>query len=317
MGLILLWGVPFDSPMSAVHAALMRRSARFCFLDQCETKDAKLSLFVDEKIRGFIRLREHTWRLEDIEAAYLRPYDSRRVAESCGASPQEACQMRSLDEGLLTWSEVTPALVVNRPSAMAANGAKPLQAAEILRHGFLIPRTMVTTDPDAVVSFWETHGAIVYKSVSGTRSIVRLFTPAHRVRLPDVVHCPTQFQQYVPGTDYRVHVVGQRAFSCAVCSDADDYRYATHDGLDVAMVAASPPGEILEACIELCCVMGLHFAGVDLRLTPEGAWYCFEVNPSPGFTFYDEASGGGMADALAEMLIAAASRSDQLDGDTK
>jgi glutathione synthase/RimK-type ligase-like ATP-grasp enzyme len=49
--------------------------------------------------------------------------------------------------------------------------------------------------------------------------------------------------------------------------------------------------------------MGLLVSGIDLRVTGKGEWVCFEVNPSPGFTFY-EADGQPIAAAIADLLLA-------------
>ena len=49
--------------------------------------------------------------------------------------------------------------------------------------------------------------------------------------------------------------------------------------------------------------MGLHLAGIDLRQTPRGEWYCLEVNPSPGFTYYEAVTGQPIAAAVAELLV--------------
>ena len=35
----------------------------------------------------------------------------------------------------------------------------------------------------------------------------------------------------------------------------------------------------------------LLFAGIDLKQTPSGEFYCFEVNPSPGFLYYERHTG--------------------------
>ncbi len=50
--------------------------------------------------------------------------------------------------------------------------------------------------------------------------------------------------------------------------------------------------------------LGLLIAGIDLRLTDDGHWYCFEVNPSPGFTYYEIATGQPLALAVARLLSA-------------
>jgi D-alanine-D-alanine ligase-like ATP-grasp enzyme len=50
--------------------------------------------------------------------------------------------------------------------------------------------------------------------------------------------------------------------------------------------------------------MRLHVAGIDLRRTPDGEWYCFEVNPSPAFLYYETATGLPIAAAIARILAA-------------
>jgi hypothetical protein len=49
--------------------------------------------------------------------------------------------------------------------------------------------------------------------------------------------------------------------------------------------------------------MGLALAGVDLRLRPDGRWFCFEVNPSPAFSYYENAAGQPIAAAVATLLM--------------
>jgi glutathione synthase/RimK-type ligase-like ATP-grasp enzyme len=50
--------------------------------------------------------------------------------------------------------------------------------------------------------------------------------------------------------------------------------------------------------------MRLPVAGIDLRRTPEGEWYCFEVNPSPAFTYYESRTGQPIGRAIAKLLAA-------------
>ena len=206
---------------------------------------------------------------------------------------------------LSCWSEITPGLVVNRLAAMAGNGSKPYQAAQILRFGFRVPETIVTTDPGIVRAFWERHGSVIYKSVSAVRSRVSRLTAEHLERFGDVASCPTQFQRRIAGTDYRVHVVGAEIFACEVQSEADDYRYpGPHD---VSFSACSVPSEVEDRCRRLAAAMNLFVAGIDLRRSYlDDAWYCFEVNPSPGFTYYEEATGLPIGNAVARLLAAGA-----------
>lgn len=291
----LLWGIAEDSPLAAVRRALERRGTPVVFVDQRRSDESAIELHANGSLRGTISCGGAAADVAEIGSAYVRPYDARTL-------PGDHGHASALGDALLTFAEISGATVVNRPSAMASNNSKPYQSALIAAAGFDVPETIVTTDPQAVIPFWERHGAMIYKSVSGVRSIVARFTPEHVERLERVAHCPTQFQQYVPGTDVRIHVVGGDAFSCTIVSDGDDYRYASARDEMVVIEPYDPPDEIVHRAVGVTAALGLSFSGIDLRRTPDGRWYCFEVNPSPGFTFYESATGLPIADAVAALM---------------
>ncbi len=303
--MILLWGLPEDEPLRVVQQALDARGAAVLFLDQYEVLRSSLTLHVGASVEGLLRVGKRMVRLEDISAAYVRPYDSVGLLSDQASHPAAASFQHAMefDAGLRAWLEVTSALVVNPLHAMAENNSKPLQAMTIRAAGFEIPDTIVTTDRRSVQQFWDRHGAVIYKSTSGIRSVVSRLTPAHRQRLHDLRWCPTQFQEHVAGTDVRVHVVGEQVFGCEVLSDADDYRYAGRQGHSVEMRPYDLPPECAQRCLNVVHGMGLAIAGVDLRRTPEGRWYCFEVNPSPGFTYFQSHTGQPIGQAVADLLL--------------
>ena len=302
--MILLWGLPRDTPMTAVRGALERLRVPYRFLDQQDVLETEVELSVDPEVRGAIRMPGGSVALEDVTAFYLRPHDSRRLRALEG-TPQDGPARRHallVDDLLQSWAELTPALVINRPSAMASNGSKPYQSMLIRKHGFDVPETLITTSEEAALDFWRSQGEVIYKSISGVRSIVSRLTPAHRDRLEQLRWCPTQFQRCIPGQDYRVHVVGGALFPCVITSEADDYRYASRGGHAVELRPCELPDDVASRCLALSADLGLPVSGIDLRRTPEGRWCCFEVNPSPGFTYFEEATGLPIARAIARLL---------------
>jgi hypothetical protein len=300
---ILLWGISEDGPLTAVHEALQRQHAPVFFLDQRHVLNTEIELFIDKTVEGFIR-RHAICDVAALRAVYVRCYDSRRVPEieQSGEGSAAWRHAHSVDETLSSLLEVTPGLVVNPLSAMASNNSKPYQLSLIRSLGFEAPETLITTDSSAALEFWERHGAVVYKSISGVRSIVSRLTEEHLDRLVDLRWCPTQFQQYVCGRDYRVHIVGDEAFACEIATDADDYRYAARRGRDVELRPYDLPADCADKCRKLAAALNLVVTGLDLRRTPEGQWYCFEVNPSPAFTYYAAATDQPIADAVARLL---------------
>jgi glutathione synthase/RimK-type ligase-like ATP-grasp enzyme len=298
--MILLWGVPGERPLDVVRSALGDLRKRAFVFDQRAVGDWSIELSVGSEIEGRLVGPAGAIDLASIRAVYARPYDPAAVPAVAAAGPQSraADHARALHEALRVWSELTPAYVVNRLSAMASNSSKPYQARIIHEVGFAVPPTLVTTDPAAAKKFIAHHKDAIYKSVSAVRSVVAKVTPEIKeTRLDAVTCCPTQFQGYVSGTDVRVHVVGDETFACEIATSATDYRYPGN--ADVARKLVELPKEIAERCRAVTHKLGLVVAGIDLRRGRHD-WVCFEVNPSPAFTYFD--LDGAIARAVARQL---------------
>jgi hypothetical protein len=305
--LILLWGIGAEEPLAAVLQELIRLGAATCLIDQYDVLNTEIELDIAADVGGTVRTKDQAIDLAEVTACYLRPYSWQDLPAVAHIPMNSSAwhHAAAIEDVLSCWSEITPALVVNRLAAMAGNGSKPYQLAHIRRFGFRVPDTIVTTDPGVARAFWEHHGSVIYKSVSGVRSRVSRLKPEHLERLADVAFCPTQFQRYIAGTDYRAHVVGAEVFACKVRSEADDYRYPGPHKVDIE--ARRLPWEVEDRCRRLAASMQLLVAGIDLRCSyPDGEWYCFEVNPSPAFTYYEDMAGLPIAAGIARLLAGVA-----------
>jgi glutathione synthase/RimK-type ligase-like ATP-grasp enzyme len=208
-----------------------------------------------------------------------------------------------LDTGLMVLFEDLPCAVVNRAGGGMSNNSKAYQSLLVRQSGLLTPPTLVTNDPEEARRFYdECQGQVIYKSLSGIRSIVRRMEPEQLSRLPLLRNGPAQFQAFIPGENVRVHTVDDQLFVTRVHSDAVDYRYGSREGHKVEMEPASLPPQIAEACLRLARRLDLLLAGIDLKETPDGDYYCFEVNPSPGFLYYERHTGQPISTALANLL---------------
>lgn len=240
--------------------------------------------------------------LDDITGVYVRFLgpDDRPPSDR---DPATAAALRAeADVSLMTLLEDLSCPVVNRTAGGLSNNSKPYQALLIRRAGLRVPPTLVTSTPDAARAFHAEHGEVIYKSLSGIRSIVRRLGPDQLARLHLLRDGPAQFQAYIPGRNIRVHTVGDQVFATRIDSEAVDYRYAHVDGLRTRLAPAILPPAIEEACLGLARSLDLAFAGIDLKQTPDGEVYCFEVNPSPGFLYYEHHTGQPISNALAALL---------------
>ena len=289
--MILVWGGRCDSPATRVYEALLARGAPALWLDADGLDAVEADFVFGSRVRGFLSVQGRRFDVGEVTAFYLRPVEPR--------APSDAA-MRAVDS-LLGLAAALDACVINRPHFSRANNSKPYQLGLIRACGLDVPETLVTTDVSAAQAFVESHGIVVYKSISGIRSIVSTLA-ATDTRLDRVADGPVQLQEHIPGVDVRVHVVGESTFACEARSGAADYRYAARQGFDVDLRAIEIPENVARRIVLMTRAMGLHLAGVDLRRTPEGRWVCLEVNPSPAFTWYEDATEHRIAAAIAALL---------------
>ena len=286
----LVWGSLNDSPVERVLDALAARSAVTFHIDDNALEKLRYDILLESPPSGWIELEDRRIPVQEIRSAYIRPAEPKSTKARIAAM------------ALLSFVSSMPGVVINRPTAGRSNASKPYQLNLIASSGFEVPDTLVTTDPVAARAFLRKHSRLVYKSLSGIRSIVATLDATDEARLEDVRNGPVQLQEYVVGLDVRVHIIGDRWFACSVQSEAIDYRYGGRTGMSAELSEFALPEAVGTKLVALARQMNLLVAGIDLRYTPEGSWVCFEVNPSPGFPWYEDATGDPIAEAIAELL---------------
>lgn len=300
--LVLLWGLCTDSPLATVKTELDQLGVSILFIHQRDIDQLDARIIVGDSAEAAVRIDGLWIDLAEVTAAYLRPFDSCSLPHIEKAGPESAAfrHAAEVDSVVLDWAEVTDALLVNPLGAMSANSSKPYQLEQLRNIGWAVPDTLITTDPNSAREFWEYHGEVIYKSVSGVRSKVSRLRPEHLNRFSTISSCPTQLQKYIRGTDIRIHVAGSRVFACEMCSDVDDYRYPGEGSVDMQPCAL--PFDVEALCLRTAQELRLPFVGIDARRTPAGEWICFEANPSPGFSYYESVTGLPIGRAVAELL---------------
>jgi hypothetical protein len=305
--MILLCGIPSETPLRMVADCLTAVGARFVMLNQRRVADYELEFGVaNGVVSGELRIEGRIHSLASFKSVYSRIMDDRYLPELDGEpddSPRRI-HCRGFHEALTRWMEIAPQVVINRIGATASNMSKPYQAQLIQDHGFLIPETLITNDPELVSDFHARHGNVIYKSISAARSIVDLLKPSDFERIRKICWCPTQFQAFIEGTNLRVHVAGHHVFATAVTTEAIDYRYAARQAgkrADLREVELS--NELSQRCVSLTRALGLVVSGIDLKVTPRDEVFCFEVNPSPAFSYYESFTAQPISAAVAQCLL--------------
>jgi hypothetical protein len=314
--MILVGGIADEGPTALVIEALETMGAHYRVFDQRRAASSAITLEIagdanGGAISGALTIDGEPVALETVRGFFVRLMDDTLLPGIRELAPHapERQRCRRLHELVLQFADIAPARVLNRPAAMGSNQSKPFQAHAIRACGFDIPETLITNRPDIAREFiervWSEGDHAIYKSVSGVRSIVQKLEPRDLTRLDRIRWCPTQFQRHVTGTDVRVHVVGQTVLAASIASDATDYRYAARQtGVDPVIAATELDPATRTRCVQLAQRLELPLAGIDLRRTPDGRHVCFEVNPSPAFSFYEQRTGLPIAAAIARYLAA-------------
>ncbi len=307
--MILLCGIPSETSLAMAERELERLGADYVMFNQRKAASMELGFeLAGGEISGELKIDGSTYPLREFSGVYTRLMDDRflpELREEPASSPLRA-HCRTLHETLMAWFEIAPGRVVNRSRPQGSNSSKPYQSQLIAAHGFSVPETLITNDPEPAREFAAAHDRVIYKSISGVRSIVQSVDEDDLERLELIRWCPVQFQAFVPGTDVRAHVIGEEVIATAVRSEATDYRYAVRQaGEGAEMRPVTLPSEVAERCVELAHDLDLPFAGIDLRITPEDEVFCFEVNPSPAFSFYESQTEQPIGEALARYLAGA------------
>lgn len=303
--MILLCGIPSETPLAMVREQLDKLNAPYVLFNQRQFASMEMEFEIKAGwVSGWLRSQNQTYHLEDFSGVYTRLMDDRLLPEVQNEtvnSPQRR-YCRALHDTLIRWYEITPGRVVNRTAAMGSNFSKPYQAQLIQQAGFDVPETLVTNDPELVREFRDRYQQVIYKSISGIRSIVQTLEDKDLENLDRIRWCPVQFQEYLAGTNIRVHTVDTKVFATAINTDTTDYRYAHQQGGKTELQAIELSDELAQKCIKLAQLLGLAFAGIDLKITPDNQVFCFEVNPSPAFSYYEANTGQPISQAVAHYL---------------
>ncbi len=300
--MIIICGIPSEPPIAMVVNALEQLGFAYSVLHQRRFMETSIEVdIVGARVSGHVTINGRSIACADVTGIYTRLIDWRILPEvTADSSIMRRCGL--WHRALADLIEIAPARVMNRTAATASNQSKPYQSQLILQAGFRVPETVITNDPEVVRAFRSSHTEVIYKSISGTRSIVRLLDDDALGRLTLIRSCPVQFQRFIAGTNVRVHVIGDDVFGTCVQTNRVDYRYARRDGGYAMLTPFSISDCLAEKCIALAKQLGLELAGIDLLLANDGEAYCLEVNPSPAFSFFENNTGQPIARTIAVAL---------------
>lgn len=224
---------------------------------------------------------------------------------------------REANAGLWGWLRGLQVFWVNHPDAIRAAGHKPQQLQLAQSLGLAIPKTLVTSEPEAFKRFYsECHERVICKlmgypwykdsaelPISTFTTLVprEMVEQAHRISA--TAHL---FQEFIEKQcDLRAILVGNEVFVTEIYSLSEathidfraDYsalRYAPHTCL---------PDQVREALLAINRAYRLAYSAIDLVYTPEGRYVFLELNAIGQFGWLEGRTGVPLYATLARLLI--------------
>ncbi|GLW08066.1 hypothetical protein Misp01_31960 [Microtetraspora sp. NBRC 13810] len=293
--MIYALGLASDGTIAHFTAEAARRSVPVTLIDLHDVlSGGDWRLAVPDDGQSWLATAGQRYDLDADAAYYCRLID----LSSLEPDPGHALRWQSLVVALSAWLDHVPGTVVNRPGAGSDNGSKPLHEMNLHSLGFDVPESVTSSDRDRLRAF-AAAGPTIVKALSGVRADSRLVGPAD---FDDFVPAqgPVHLQRYVRGSDIRAHVCGPDVYAEEIVSAAVDYRTAPAG--QARYEPCDLPAELADRLVDRTRRLGLAFAGWDLKVDADRRHWCLEVNPMPGYDWYDRRLDGAVSAALLGLL---------------
>jgi hypothetical protein len=300
---ILICGNPDDESVGLVVTRALELGVPHLVVSQRQFADTPFGFEIAQRrIVGTFVVDGRAHRAEECAGVYLRMGDDHRLPELAKEPAGSALRVRARlwRDTINRWADIAPSRVINRPSAVSSHCSRPLQSQIIQRHGFRVPETLMTSEPELALDFFNQHPIVLRTSASGARPMSKPVTPDDLARLERIRWCPGHFQEQIKGRHVRVHVVGNQVFATGITDDGADTW--PREGKAGSLYALKPSDDLAAQSITLAMELDLPFVALDLRITPDDVVYCLDANPNPAFSDCETRASQPISAALVRYL---------------
>lgn len=260
--------------------------------------------------------------LDDVSAVWNRKPGDFAFASADLAPQEQAYAQQESEQALFGLLYSLDCFWMSHPNALRGASWKGEQLQRALCHGFRVPASIVTNDPDEARAFLDAlPGEGIFKSLSSpllgadkvehadcivTGLATTLVTPAMRECLDAVSELACHFQEYIPKQyELRVTVIGEAMFAARIDSQDDPRTQVDCRDMsaEVRYSAVRLPAQVEQRCLAFVRSYGLAFSALDLIVTPEGDYVFLENNPCGQFLFIEQlVPEYRLCDAVADLL---------------
>lgn len=204
---------------------------------------------------------------------------------------------------------------VNHPDAIREAAYKAHQLSLAHRLGFNIPRTLITSNPDAFIRFYEEcRGNVIYKlmgfpsyevedgTIASTfTSFVKRDMLKEAQRIKATAHLFQEYQEKI--CDLRIIIIGETLFSIEIHPLSEETRIDFRRDYHALNYAVHQiPYKIQQALFRITHDYRLLYAAIDMLYTPEKEYVFLELNPVGQLGWLEQPTGLPLFRTLALLL---------------
>jgi MvdC family ATP-grasp ribosomal peptide maturase len=299
--------------------SLKRRGVRpFRFDTDRFPAEVKLAAkFAGTKTSYVIEDGAHRVAATEVRAVWARRFWPPQLAPDLDPSFHDMCTRESMAAVAGFLDGLHSARWVNEPARDREAENKLLQLRIAAEVGLLVPRTLVTNDPQQLSSFFqeveEELVAKLLRPVSISMDADSGFVHTSVVTKKDLDegdllrHSPMVFQERIPKSgELRIAVVGDKLFAGSIDARNSsrgqvDWRLASPD--EVRWERGHVPDQVATAIKALMSRLGLVYGAIDLIHTPDNDYVFLEVNPGGEWGMLERDLNYPISEAIADALL--------------
>jgi glutathione synthase/RimK-type ligase-like ATP-grasp enzyme len=303
------------APQNDVHALTVQRVLELNFAAEAIIWD--ISLLFEKELLSFyprhpneifhLNLTNHSIKEKDIHSVWWRRVEGfNKLPTSWGDKVARFSKNEylSLIYGSITSLNIP---VINNPYAETFANRKPYQLSIANSLGLTIPETLISNDPDAIKEFWiKNNRNCIYKTLTPMPDKMletRRLLETDFAELDKVRYAPVIVQQTIEGLDIRINVIGSQVFGASAKTNIKEAEFDWRIDPTLKWEKHDIDERLQDTLRLLIKKLGLHYGSIDMRLTPNGDYFFFEINPSGQFLFIEIDTGQTLSDSMAQLLL--------------
>ena len=305
MSLVILIGRRDNLSIKKIGTYLARINIRYLVLDEFTISDFFSISISNYNASGFIKYDKKQIDFREIRSIWNSSHIIIRTEKIKPSARDFAA--KEWEEGINSIYGMTDVLWVNHPFVLNtySNRLKQLQLASMV--GLSIPKTLITNDPEQLLSFIKSNHKVVAKTLnnsSGLRKNHIIFTSELRendIKNADTLkYVPTFFQEFLEkNKEFRVIIIGEKLHVCEISYSTKICDYRSLKFSDIKHTKSSLPDDIINKLILLKRKMNLEFAAVDLLQTSRDEIVFLEVNPNGRWLWIQQQTGMDISKDIA------------------